>query len=108
MSVGNRMKLKFIHLKELFATRGIMSHCGLVLNYSLELLPQMIKFMHTRNYIIYIYMMVSAQKVSAQKVFVHKVSRNGNMGQKKSTQKVSAQKKSQRKHICRRFFNRIR
>ena len=29
-SVGNRMKLKFIHLKELFATRGIVPHCGLV------------------------------------------------------------------------------
>ena len=30
MSVGNRMNLKFIHLKELFATRGIVLQCGLV------------------------------------------------------------------------------
>ena len=30
MSVGNRMKLKIINLKELFATRGIVSHYGLV------------------------------------------------------------------------------
>ena len=30
MSVGNRIKLKLIHLKESFAARGIMPHCGLV------------------------------------------------------------------------------
>ena len=30
MSVGNRMKLKVIHLKELFATRRIVPHCSLV------------------------------------------------------------------------------
>ena len=31
MPVGNRMKLKIIHPKELFATRGMVPHCGLVI-----------------------------------------------------------------------------